>query len=175
MRIRFAGFGGQGVVLCGFMFGKAAMLDGRNSIQTQSYGSASRGGLTKSDVTIADGDIHDLICEELDILVAMSQQSYAEYKGDLLPDGKLFYESDLVALEESTSVETFGAGVTDLAFKQFGRKIVANVIMLGFVNRTAQVVSRVSLAQTIRDNVPPGTEEKNVQAFKVGERMAAER
>ena len=32
MRLRFAGFGGQGVVLCGFIFGKAAMLDGKNAI-----------------------------------------------------------------------------------------------------------------------------------------------
>ena len=59
MRLRFAGFGGQGVVLCGFIIGKAAMLDGKNSIHTQSYGSASRGGLTKSDVGIEDGEIYD--------------------------------------------------------------------------------------------------------------------
>ena len=32
MRLRFAGFGGQGVVLCGFIFGKAAMFEGLNSI-----------------------------------------------------------------------------------------------------------------------------------------------
>ena len=48
MRLRFAGFGGQGVVLCGFVIGKAAMFDGRNSFHTQSYGSASRGGSPRS-------------------------------------------------------------------------------------------------------------------------------
>ena len=61
MKLRFAGFGGQGVVLCGFIFGKAAMFEGKNSIHTQSYGSASRGGLTKSDVAIESGEIYDLI------------------------------------------------------------------------------------------------------------------
>ena len=84
MRLRFAGFGGQGVVLCGFIFGKAAMLDGKNSMHTQSYGSASRGGLTTSDVGIQDGEIYDLVYEELDVLVAMSQQSYDAYRGALV-------------------------------------------------------------------------------------------
>ena len=76
MKLRFAGFGGQGVVLCGFIFGKAAMFEGKNSIHTQSYGSASRGGLTKSDVAIESGEIYDLIHDEVDVLVTMSQQSY---------------------------------------------------------------------------------------------------
>ena len=111
MRVRFAGFGGQGVVLCGFILGKAAMYDGKNSIHTQSYGSASRGALTKSDVQIAEGEIHDLICEELDVLVVLSQQSYGEYRSELLPEGLLFYESDLVSVEPSDAEAGHGAGV----------------------------------------------------------------
>ena len=96
MRLRFAGFGGQGVVLCGFIFGKAAMLDGKNSIHTQSYGSASRGGLTKSDVVIEEGEIYDLVHDEVDVLVTMSQQSYDAYRGALVDGGLLFFEADLV-------------------------------------------------------------------------------
>jgi len=89
MRLRFAGFGGQGVVLCGFIFGKAAMLDGKNAIHTQSYGSASRGGLTRSDVGIEDGEIYDLVFQDLDVLVTLSQQSYNAFRADLRDDGGL--------------------------------------------------------------------------------------
>ena len=128
MRIRFAGFGGQGVVLCGFMFGKAAMLDGRNSIQTQSYGSASRGGHTKTDVSIEDGENHDLVHDQFDVLVTLSQASYEKYQDDLLPGGVLFYESDLMSVAEGKDRRVHGAGVTDIAFKKFGRKIMANMI-----------------------------------------------
>lgn len=170
MRLRFAGFGGQGVVLCGFIFGKAAMLDGRNSIHTQSYGSASRGGLTKSDVAIEDGEIYDLGHDELDLLVAMSQQSYDAYRGALVRGGMLFYESDMVDPAGAEGLRVHGLNATDLAFKQFGRKIIANMLMIGFVNGIASLVSRDSLTRTVRESVPPGTEDTNVAALDMGVR-----
>jgi len=175
MRLRFAGFGGQGIVLCGLAFGKAAMLDGRSSIQTQSYGSASRGGLTRSDVCIQDGTIHDLLYDELDVLVTLSQQAYDGYAGDLIPEGELFYESDLVRLTENEVRSASGLTATDIAFKQFGRKIMANMVMMGFVNERVAAVSHESLVATIRESVPKGTEDKNVAALEEGGRLARER
>lgn len=172
MRIRFAGFGGQGVVLCGFVFGKAAMFEGKNAIHTQSYGSASRGGLTKSDVGIEEGEIYDLACSELDILITLSQQSYDKYSPELQQGGVLFYESDLVEVATQEAVESYGAGVTDLAFKKFGRKIMANMIMMGLVNEICGVVGSVALERTVRESVPPGTEDNNVLALAEGARLA---
>jgi 2-oxoglutarate ferredoxin oxidoreductase subunit gamma len=175
MRLRFSGFGGQGVVLCGFIYGKAAMLDGKNSVQTQSYGSASRGGLTKSDVGIESGEIYDLVNDKLDILVTLSQQSYDKYHGDLLPEGRLFYESQLVQFDKSESESrAFGVGVTDIAFQKFGRKIMANMVMIGFLHGVAGIVSRDALVRTIKESVPPKTIDKNLEAFAEGIRLAEE-
>ena len=176
MRIRFAGFGGQGVVLSGFIFGQSAMLDGKNAIHTQEYGSASRGGSTKSDVCIEDGEIYDLVADDVDVLVAMSQQSYDKYRHDLLEGGSLFYETDLVQLDEVDTTEpsssrVFGIQATDIAFKQFGRKIMANMVMTGFVNQIVEIVSYESLARTIGENVPAGTEQKNIAALNEGMRL----
>lgn len=173
MRLRFAGFGGQGVVLCGFIFGKAAMFDGKNSIHTQSYGSASRGGLTTSDVVIEEGEIYDLVHDEVDVLAAMSQQSYDAYRGALVDGGSLFFESDLVTGAEDDHARSFGLQATDIAFKEFGRKIIANMLMIGFVNEIAELVSRDSLLRTIEGSVPPGTEELNIAASEMGARLAA--
>ncbi len=174
MRLRFAGFGGQGVVLCGFIFGKSAMRDGKNSIHTQSYGSASRGGLTKSDIGIEDGEIYDLVHEEFDVLVTMSQQSYDHYYQGLVPGGQLFFESDLVKPEPAVDGPMYGVQATDLAYKTFGRKIIANMLMIGFVNHIAKLVSQDSLIQTIRESVPRGTEDTNIGALEEGIRLAAE-
>lgn len=174
MRLRFAGFGGQGVVLCGFIFGKAAMRDGKNAIHTQSYGSASRGGLTKSDIGIEDGEIYDLVHEELDVLVTMSQQSYDHYHPGLISGGLLFYESILVQPEPEVDGKMFGVSATDIAFKTFGRKIIANMLMIGFVNQIAGLVTPESLARTIRESVPKGTEDTNIAAMEEGMRLAAE-
>ncbi|MCP4898521.1 MAG: 2-oxoacid:ferredoxin oxidoreductase subunit gamma [bacterium] len=174
MRLRFAGFGGQGVVLCGFIFGKAGMRDGKNTIHTQSYGSASRGGLTKSDIGIEDGEIYDLVHEEFDVLVTMSQQSYDQYREGLVSGGKLFYESDLVQPVPGVDGPMYGVQATDIAFKTFGRKIIANMLMIGFVNQIARLVSPESLAQTIRESVPKGTEDTNIAALEEGMKLAAE-
>jgi 2-oxoglutarate ferredoxin oxidoreductase subunit gamma len=173
-RLRFAGFGGQGVVLCGYIVGKAAMLDGKNAIHTQSYGSASRGGLTRSDVVISDGEIYDLINDELDLLVAMSQQSFDAFASIVVSDGVLFYESDLVKIPKGHECRAFGFPATDTAFKSFGRKIIANILMIGYANAIAEVVSHENLARTIRDTVPPGTEETNIAALEEGVRLGSE-
>ena len=173
MRLRFAGFGGQGVVLCGFVVGKAAMLDGRNSFHTQSYGSASRGGLTTSDVGIEDGEIYDLVQDHLDLLVTMSQQSYDTNRGALVEGGSLFYESALVQPSKE-DLEALGLDATDIAYKTFGRKVFSNILMIGFVNQIAGLVSHESLVRTVAEVVPPGTEEKNIAALEEGMRRARE-
>jgi 2-oxoglutarate ferredoxin oxidoreductase subunit gamma len=174
VNLRFSGFGGQGVILCGLIFGKAAMLDGKNSIQTQSYGSASRGGLTKSDVCIEQSEIYDLFHDRMDVLVAMSQQSHDAYKSELISDGVLFYESDLVKPVERPDGRAYGIPATDIAFKEFGRKIIANMVMMGFVNEIAELVSHESLVRTIKGSVPPGTEAMNIKALERGGQLGAE-
>jgi 2-oxoglutarate ferredoxin oxidoreductase subunit gamma len=174
MNLRFAGFGGQGVVMCGYIFGKAAVLDGKNAIHTQSYGSASRGGLTRSDVGIEEGEIYELCVEELDVLVAMSQQSYDAFSSQIKEDGQLFYESHLVTPGPDHGNRALGIAATDLAYKTFGRKIIANMVMMGFVNAIAGIVSQESLQRTVIESVPAGTEEININALEEGARIARE-
>ena len=103
----------------------------------------------------------------------MSQQSYDAYRGALVDGGSLFFESDLVTLTEDDHARSFGLQATDIAFKEFGRKIIANMLMIGFVNEIAELVSRDSLLRTIEGSVPPGTEELNIAASEMGARLAA--
>jgi len=175
MILRFAGFGGQGVVLCGYVFGKAAMLDGKNSMHTQSYGSASRGGLTRSDVGISDGEIYDLHSESIDLLVAMSQQSYDAYRAQLIPGGMLFFEADLVTVSGDHDHQSHSIQATDIAYKRFGRKIIANMVMMGFVNQIGGLVSERALRLTVAESVPPGTEDINIAALEEGMRLGMDR
>ncbi len=168
MKIRFAGFGGQGVIMCGVVFGQAAMYDELRSQQTQSYGSASRGGLTHSDVVIQEDEIYDLVNEEIDVLVAMSQMSYDRFLDELAPGGRLFYEEDLVRVDPECGVEHHGIRATDIAFMDLGRKVVMNMVMMGFVNEIAGVVEHESLLRAILGRVPKGTEKLNERAYREG-------
>ncbi len=65
MNIRFCGFGGQGIVLSGYILGSAAIEENLNTLQTQSYGSESRGGACKSDVIISKEEIYEIEIDQL--------------------------------------------------------------------------------------------------------------
>ena len=67
LSIRFSGFGGQGIVLAGVVFGEAACADKLNAVQTQSYGSASRGGASKCDLIISKEKIYELESPKIDV------------------------------------------------------------------------------------------------------------
>jgi len=167
MRVRFCGFGGQGIVLAGYITGNAAVTDGKNAIQNQSYGSESRGGNCKSDVIVEDGEIYELELDEIDVLVAMSQTAHDMYIDQLRPDGTVIVDSDLVQPKEGQK-GLHAIPFTDIAYKAFNRKIMGNMVMLGFLVGATCVVSEGSMREAIMDNVPKGTEEANIKAYKKG-------
>ena len=80
-----------------------------------------------------------------------------------------------MSLTEDDHARYFGLQATEIAFKEFGRKIIANMLMIGFFNEIAELVSHDSLLRTIRGSVPPGTEELNIAALEMGARLASAR
>lgn len=175
MIIRFVGFGGQGIVLSSYVMGQAAVFDGKKALQNQSYGSESRGGETRGDVIISDGDIYDLEPTKYDLLVAMTQPGYEKFISSLKPEGTLIFDKDLVVPDSSNepkAITKHGITATDIAQKKFGRKIIANIVVLGFMNTLLEIVSEKSLAAAIEKNVPSGTEELNLNAMKEGIKLA---
>ena len=178
MIIRFVGFGGQGIVLSSYIMGKAAILDGKKAIQNQSYGSESRGGECRGDVIISSDDIYELEPEKQDVLIAMTQPGYEKFIGYLSPGGTLIYERDLVITDsqiEPPDITSYDINATDIAFKKFGRKIIANMVMLGFMNQLLKVVSPPILEQAISENVPQGTEKLNLDAMHEGAKLASQK
>lgn len=167
MRVRFCGFGGQGIVLAGYITGNAAVSDGKNAIQNQSYGSESRGGNCKSDVIVADGEIYELELDEIDVLVAMSQSAHDMYIDLLAPGGTVIVDSDLVVPREGQE-GLLSEPFTDIAYQAFNRKIMGNMVMLGFLVGATGVVSEASMSKAIEAHVPKGTEDLNKKAYKKG-------
>jgi 2-oxoglutarate ferredoxin oxidoreductase subunit gamma len=62
---------------------------------------------------------------------------------------------------------TLGIPATLMA-EELGRKIMANIVMLGFVVATTGLVSAAAAREAVRTSVPPGTEEINLGAFERG-------
>ncbi len=152
MNIRFCGFGGQGIVLSGYTFGTAAVLDNHKVLQTQSYGSEARGGLCRSDVIVSKEEILDLAPIRFDVLVALSQTAFDKYIGVLSEEGTLIVDDDLVDTSRFPHPRTFGISATDIAYKKFGRKIMANMVMMGFMCKAIEPVSK-ELTNTLQKKI----------------------
>ncbi|MCP4537195.1 MAG: pyruvate ferredoxin oxidoreductase [Chloroflexi bacterium] len=171
LEIRLSGFGGQGIIRSGEIIGKAAVLyDGRFATFTQSYGPESRGGACAAQVAIADDPVELSYPHVVDpsVLIVMSQGGYNKYAADFRRDGLLIIDEDLVELDEAVEgMEMLKIPATRLA-EEIGRRIVANVVMLGFVSAVTDIASPEAVKKAVLDSVPKGTEELNTRAFDTG-------
>jgi 2-oxoglutarate ferredoxin oxidoreductase subunit gamma len=168
--IRLSGFGGQGIMTAGHILGKAAALfDQRHVTLTKSYGPESRGGASSAQIIISDQEINYPHLVEPRLLVAMSQEAYAKYVAELANGGLLLIDEDLVEPNHPRNdIEIRAIPATRIAESELGRKIVANIVMLGFVAANSEAVSVDGLRQAVLNSIPKGTEELNMRAFEKG-------
>jgi 2-oxoglutarate ferredoxin oxidoreductase subunit gamma len=171
--IRMGGSGGQGIVLAAQILGKAAILDGKNVLQTQAYGAEARGSLAKSEVIISNGKIGFPAVRKPDILVVMSQEALDKLLKDLKENGILIIDSTNVTTTAETNAKVHKIPITETAKKQFGEAIYANMIMLGSFTKITGLVTVQSMEKTIEENVSPRTVENNVAAFRKGLQLGA--
>ena len=170
-QIRFGGVGGQGVVTVGRLLGKAASLfDGKEAVCTQTYGPEARGGASRADVVISDSPVDYPFVTDADALVVMFQEAYARFHSCLRPGGTLIVDSELVqSVEGDENIHSIPA--TKIA-EELGSKVVANIVMLGYLIETTGVVSRESVEQAIRTTVREKLVNIDLKALDAGIRLA---
>ncbi len=168
--MRIAGFGGQGVILSGLILAVAAGIhEGKEVAQTQSYGPESRGGACRAEVVISDEEIDYIKPMDPDLLVAMSQPALDRYIGDV--DRKraaVLVDSSLVASIPEGIAHLYPLPMTDIAEFRLGKKIVANLVMLGALSAITGLVSYEALVEAVKQTVPRKTVELNLAALKEG-------
>lgn len=167
--IRITGFGGQGVILLGYIIGKAASIFGdQHATMTQSFGPEARGSACSSQVIISDSRILYPYVSAPHVLLAMSHDGYMTHKDTIAEDCTLVCEKDLVKVgEHGPKVRNFEIPATRIA-EDLGRKIVLNIVMLGFFGAVTELIPKEALRKAVESSVPPGTEELNTQAFDKG-------
>ncbi len=169
LEIRFAGFGGQGIIKSGIIVAAAACIHGgKNAVQTQSYGPESRGGACKSEVVISDDEIDFPKVVEPNVLVVMSQHAYNEYAENVKSGGTIIMDPDMIPHEKDfKSVEVYRIPATKIA-EELGKKIVANIVMLGAFVAITKTLDEKAVKESIKANIPKDTEELNMRAFETG-------
>jgi 2-oxoglutarate ferredoxin oxidoreductase subunit gamma len=167
--MRLSGSGGQGLILAGKILAEAVVIyDHRNAVQTQSYGPEARGGASKAEVVISDGDIDYPKATELDLLLALTQVSCERYIGDLKRDGILIIDSKAVTEVPKGEYRVCPIPIADVAVGRVGKEVVTNIVALGVLTKISGVVTEESMRKAILEKVPKGTEELNMKAFDEG-------
>ncbi|MDD5223295.1 MAG: 2-oxoacid:acceptor oxidoreductase family protein [bacterium] len=172
IEIRISGFGGQGVIMSGFIIGRAAALyEGKQTVLTQSFGPEARGGSCSVQVIISDNRIDYPYVAQPRIQVCMSDEAYRKYGGYLGPHALLLYEEDIVRVNKdevaSWGNRALGIPATRLA-EELGKRLVVNIVMVGFFSAVTEYLKPESAKKAIQDLVPKGTEELNFKAFEQG-------
>ena len=173
-QIVLTGTGGQGLILAGIILAEAAVLDGKQAIQTQSYGPEARGGASRAEVLISDEAIDYPKVLKADTLLAMSQEAFNKYADHIGAGGSLVVDSTYVRELKETKAKLIALPITRAAKEQLGRDMFANIIALGAIVGLTETVSRESLVAAVLARVPKGTEDKNRQAIDIGFQLARE-
>jgi 2-oxoglutarate ferredoxin oxidoreductase subunit gamma len=169
IQVRFAGLGGQGILLMGEILGEAAVLDKKYVGQTASYGSEARGSACRSDVVISESWIDYPEVTEADVLACMSQGTYNEHSKKVNPDnGIIFYDVQMVKPDSSSRVKHVPIPANEKAFTECNNRMVANIVLLGAVAKAAGLVKEDSLLKSLTNRVPSSFLDLNKKALLLG-------
>ncbi|MBI1743463.1 2-oxoacid:acceptor oxidoreductase family protein [Candidatus Acetothermia bacterium] len=173
VQIRLSGAGGQGLITAGIILAEAALLDGKNVVQTQSYGPEARLGASKAEVIISSKKIAYPQVTKPDWLLCLSQDAFQKYASQTNADTAVIVDSGQIESDISTDRCLYRLPMTEAATKT-GSKVVANVVALGAMNRLAGLVTPKNLREAVSKRVPERFRTLNIKALEVGEELAAQ-
>lgn len=169
LEICISGSGGQGILLAGVILAKAACLhDGKNAVQTQSYGPESRGGASACEVVISGGEIDYPKLMKIDLLLALTQEALKKRLPLLRPGGTVIIDSVYVKEPPKDVAPLYAAPFSQLAISEFGNVLVANMIALGMLVGVSGVVSRDAVKEALAAGVREKFKEINLRALDRG-------
>lgn len=169
IQVRFAGLGGQGIILMGEILGEAAVLEKKYVGQTSSYGAEARGSACKTDVVISDSWIDYPEVTDADYLACMSQNTYEAYKSAVhAPGGVILFDPQMVKPDASSPLKHVPVPATEKALKDLGNRMVANIVLLGAAVKAAGLVGEEALLKALSNRVPAAFLELNKKALALG-------
>lgn len=169
IEMRLSGSGGQGVILAAIIFADAAIEDGFNAIQTQSYGPEARGGASKAEVIISNEEIKYPKVMKANILLSLTQKSYDKYVASLDKNGILVVDES-INVDENVPYKIYKLPILDIAQNKIGNHMVANIVSVGVLYSLLgeNTISMETMKNSIINRVPPVTVDKNIKAFEEG-------
>jgi 2-oxoglutarate ferredoxin oxidoreductase subunit gamma len=138
----FSGFGGQGVLMMGYIMALSAMRDGMHVTYLPAYGAEVRGGTANCTVSISDEEIASPVASFPDYVIALNKPSMIRYEGQLKSKGTLFLNSDLIDMVPANTLA-----------KKLRSERTVNMIMLGAFAAGTSITSIDSLMGALAEVV----------------------
>ncbi|HBF42837.1 MAG TPA: 2-oxoacid:ferredoxin oxidoreductase subunit gamma [Desulfobacteraceae bacterium] len=168
-RIVFSGSGGQGVITAAIILAEAAAIyEGLNAVQTQSYGPEARGGSTRTDVVISEEPIHYPKVINPHFLVCLTQKAYSKYAAIIRPGGLLLTDTHFVKQETKVDAHRVELGMYNAVMDQIGKPIVFNICMLGAFIGLTGLAKAESIMEVLGAKINPDFIELNKKALEIG-------
>jgi len=168
-RLVFSGSGGQGVITAAILLGEAAVIhEGRNAVQSQSYGAAARGGSTRSDIILSDEAIDFPVVTEPHIVVCLTQEAYNSFAPEIRPGGILLTDPHFVQTARKVDARQIELPMYETVMREIGKPIAFNICVLGALIGLTDLVRSESVLRAIKDRVPAEFVEMNERAFRLG-------
>lgn len=165
--IRICGIGGQGIILAGFILGKAASVYMTYyAVHSESFGPEARGGSVKSEVILSDIPIDYHRSIAVDLLVLMAEKSWDSCFIDIKEDTQVLLDPDLVVKTPHLG-NMYPIHAQRIA-EDLGNKIVTNIVMVGAMTSMLDFLEESAVRSAVVDVVPPAYRDVNIKAFQQG-------
>ena len=170
--IRLSGSGGQGLILAGIILAEAALLEGKNAVQSQSYGPEARGGACRSDVIISDTEILFPKVTQPNVIISLTQEAYNTYSNLIRPGGLLLLDSYYIKQEKKVDARQIELAMYEAVLTHIKNPIVYNLCVLGAFIYLIPLVQQVSLNKVLENHFSSDLLSVNKQAFQLGLQLA---
>jgi 2-oxoglutarate ferredoxin oxidoreductase subunit gamma len=166
--MRFAGSGGQGVILASVIIAEAAVISGVKAVQSQAYGPEARGGVSKAETVISRDQIWYSKVTKPNFLLALTQASLDKYSTELAEGAIVMMDDSLKAPEYLDAARVISIPILETAKTKVGKAFTANIVAVGAINRALQLFEGKELMEGVKRHIPAGTEEINEKALNEG-------
>ena len=167
----FSGFGGQGVIMMGYLLAMAGIREDKNVTCLPSYGAEVRGGTANCTVVIATEEIASPVASEPEYAVLMNNPSLFRFQNQVQSGGAIFLNSSMIETRPVRGdLEVLEVPANDLA-KEVGDDKAANMVMLGAFIKKSELVSMDTLHQVVKETFSsrnPGIVKLNRSALLAG-------
>ena len=146
----FSGFGGQGVLMMGYVLATSGMHEDKHVTYLPSYGAEVRGGTANCTITVSDEPIASPVASFPDFAILMNTPSLMKFEGGVKSGGTVFLNSDLVDLRpKRRDIQVVAIPVNSIA-ERLGNARGANMVMIGALVQKTGLVSLKSVIKSVR-------------------------